>query len=142
MLRRALGLFLLVNVVGVLLNLPAILAAVDGESLGENVGRWTIGVGTAAGDLAREIGAGAPTPDEIVAIQEEVRSGQLERPLDDDNVAALVEVWRALMAAGELVDAQEIADLLAEDGVDVTDLDGPLPATPTTAPTVNPTSGT
>lgn len=112
MLRRLLALVLLTNAVAVVPNLPRILAAVDGEGLGEAVGGWAVGTGTAAGDLVEDVAAGAPDPDEVLVIQDQVRSGELDSPLQDESLAELALVWRLLQAAGDGVDVAALADAL------------------------------
>jgi hypothetical protein len=117
MVRRLLALFLLVNVVGVVANLPRILEAVDGASAGRSLSEWVVGVGTAAGDLVGEMGAQALTPEEVAALQEELRAGTLQDPLDDASVRALVDLWSTLRDAGAQLQADELRELLVSEGI-------------------------
>jgi hypothetical protein len=117
MVRRLLAIFLLVNVVGVVANLPRILEAVDGASAGRTLAEWVVGVGTAAGDLVGEMGEQALTPDEVVALQEELRAGTLQDPLDDASVRALVDLWSTLRDAGAQLQADELRELLVGEGI-------------------------
>ena len=121
MVRRLLAVFLLVNVVGVVVNLPRILASVDGVSAGRTLSEWVVGVGTAAGDLIGEMGEQALTPEEIAALQEELRAGTLEDPLDDASVRALVDLWTTLRDAGAQLQADELRELLMGEGIDPAD---------------------
>lgn len=129
MTRRLLALFLLVNVVGIAANLPRIIEALDGAAIGSSLSRWVVGVGTATGDFLDEATADELTPEDVEAIEQELRDGALDDPLDDESVAALVDLWRVLREAGDQLRADELRDLLLEEGVDVT----------TPAPTASPT---
>jgi hypothetical protein len=131
MVRRLLALFLLVNVVGVVANLPRILAAVDGVSAGRSVAEWVVGVGTAAGDLIGEMGAQTLTPEEVVALQEDLRAGTLTDPLDDASVRALVDLWATLRDAGAQLQADELRELLVDQGIDPTEVASDVAREPT-----------
>lgn len=120
MLRRMLALVLLVNVVAIVPILPRILAAVDGERVGSEVGGWSAALGIAAGDLVEDIAAGAPHEQRLREIEDELRADPLEDPLDDPSLAELARIWRALDAAGRSVEAERLADLL---GLDPAELD-------------------
>lgn len=115
MVRRLLALVLLVNAVAVVPNLPRILAAVDGERVGTEVGEWSAAIGIAAGDLVQDIAAGAPHEQRLRAIEDELRADPLDDPLDDPALAELARIWRALDAAGRAVEAERLAELLGLD---------------------------
>ena len=132
--KRLLALFLLVNVVGVVANLPRIIQALDGAGLSDAVSRWVVGVSTATGDLLDEANEDPLTPEDVARIQEELRTDALEDPLDDESVAALVELWRVLEEAGAQLQADDLRELLIEEGID--------PATAPTEPTADDSSGT
>jgi len=113
--RRVLALVLLVNALAVVPNLPRILAAVDGERVGAEVGGWSAALGIAAGDLVQDIAAGAPHEQRLREIEDELRADPLQDPLDDPSLAELARIWRALDAAGRAVDAERLAELLGLD---------------------------
>lgn len=115
MVRRLLALVLLVNAVAVVPNLPRILAAVDGERVGAEVGGWSAALGIAAGDLVEDIAAGAPHEQRLAEIEAELREDPLTDPLDDPALAELARIWRALDAAGRAVEADRLAELLGLD---------------------------
>lgn len=121
MVRRLLLLFLLVNVIGVVANLPRIVASLDGAAIGGTVGEWAVGLSAAVGNLIEEAEGAALTQEQVLAIEQDLLDGALDTPLDDESVSALVQLWRVLEAAGEQVRADELADLLLDEGVDVTD---------------------
>jgi len=110
-----LALVLLVNALAVVPNLPRILAAVDGERVGAEVGGWSAALGIAAGDLVQDIAAGAPHEQRLREIEDELRADPLQDPLDDPSLAELARIWRALDAAGRAVDAERLAELLGLD---------------------------
>lgn len=118
MVKRLIALFLLVNVVGVVANLPRIIQALDGAEVGERVSEWAVGVGTASGDFLDEANENPLTEQDVARIQEDLRNDTLDDPLDDESVAALVELWRVLEAAGAQLQADDLRDLLVEEGID------------------------
>lgn len=136
MVRRLLALFLLVNVVGVVVNLPRILASLDGVSIGRQVSEWVVGVGTASGDLLEDMSSEALTPEEIAALQQELRDGTLEDPLDDESVRALVELWAVLRDAGAQLQADELRELLLDEGIDPAVEASELPSEPLPVQTI------
>lgn len=121
MVKRAIALFLLVNVIGVAANLPRIIQALDGAELGDRVGRWAVGVGTATGDLLDEARTDELTPEDVAQIQEDLRNDALDDPLDDESVAALVDLWRVLEETGAQLQADDLRNLLLDEGIDPED---------------------